>query len=50
MNALAASGFLLDFRIATGSVTADTPSAGNTNSTGAPFAFSRMAMKSTRKP
>jgi iron(III) transport system ATP-binding protein len=31
-------------RMATGSVTAETPSLGNTNSTGAPLAFSRMGM------
>ena len=50
MKALAASGFLEVFRIATGSLTAETPSVGKTNSTGAPLAFSRIGMKSTIMP
>ena len=36
--------------MATGSVTAGTPSLGNTNSTGEPFFLAFIAMKSTSMP
>jgi hypothetical protein len=50
MNARAASGFFALFSIATGSVTAGTPSLGNTKPTGEPSFLALSAMKSTTMP
>ena len=49
-NARAAGAFCAVFRMATGSVTAGSPSAGNTKSIGEPLAFALNAMKSTTTP
>ena len=49
-NARAAAAFCVVFRMATGSVTAGSPSAGKMKSIGEPLAFALNAMKSTSTP